>query len=144
MSVLKMSADGADVIPNGNWPYGATRPKEDKETRLRLLEWARANELQYDDDARCVHWLTEEERCTRLCCGLSHMRSGWLDHITGWTRHGVPYMLLCQPYHLSARSLQHLAACAALHGLNIEINGDGWYGSGTIAIELTPAPATDE
>ena len=61
-----------------------------------------------------------------------------MDHVSGWTKPGAR-LLLCQPYHLSATALLDLARAAEHFGLDISIHGCGWYGFGTVAIELTPA-----
>jgi hypothetical protein len=123
-----MSSDVKDVIPNGDWPYGATRPKEDKETRRRLIEWARRNEVKYSDNGRCLHWLTKGR------CGSCVSEHAWMDHVTGWTRNGKPTFLLCQPYELYPHDLKNIIEEAERFGVNVRIHGGGWYGFGTVAI----------
>jgi hypothetical protein len=124
-----------DVIPNNNWPGGCHRAKEDAEAQRNLLTWARRNNLRYAEHGRCLHWLAKG-RCAADYCDLCYGRFDWLDHATGWTRDGKPYVLLGQPYSLSIEGLREIIACADQFNLNISINGRDWYGHGTIAIEL--------
>jgi hypothetical protein len=59
-----------------------------------------------------------------------------MDHTTGWTRGGKPAAMIFQPYHLTDEGRAQLDSLAATHGLDIHIGDTGWYGHGTIFIEL--------
>jgi hypothetical protein len=62
-----------------------------------------------------------------------------MDHVSGWTKDGER-LLICQPYHISdVESLSH--ACEQFD-LDAAIHGLGWYGHGTVCIELRPRKAT--
>jgi hypothetical protein len=61
-----------------------------------------------------------------------------MDHVSGWTKDGKG-VLLCQPYHLNDDDLRDLTQTAARLGLKVDVHGVGWYGHGTVAIELAPA-----
>ncbi len=59
-----------------------------------------------------------------------------MDHTTGWTRDGKPAVFICQPYYLSASDRAELNALSVIHGLDIRVGGTGWYGHGTVFVEL--------
>jgi hypothetical protein len=60
-----------------------------------------------------------------------------MDHVTGWIGKDGKRLLLCQPYAQEAEGLQDLIATANAFDLELKLDGSGWYGDGTIAIELT-------
>jgi hypothetical protein len=104
-------------------PYGATD---------KLTEWATARGLRYSPNAHCLHWISKSQCSVGLCVD-GHMSRQWMDHVSGWTKAGER-ILLCQPYVLN--DLASLVAACEKFNLVAMVHGDGWYGHGTIAIEL--------
>jgi hypothetical protein len=90
--------------------------------------------LRYSRNGHCLHWLSRG-RCNASICRESSRP--WMDHVTGWIASNGKRLLLCQPYALSEQSLQNLIEATTAFNLDAKIDGDGWYGFGTIAIELT-------
>jgi uncharacterized protein (DUF736 family) len=118
------------------WPYGA----EKEDVQSRLLDWAEARKVRYADihnsSAQCrVCWL-KGKRCKLFDCPESNNSRYWMDHVTTWKRDGRPAILLAQPYHVSGDDLEHLRSLEA-DGLVVSIHGNGWYGHGTVCIEIT-------
>ncbi len=124
-------ANVQDVMGHHAWPYGA----HDEVTRERLLRWARSRGLQFAPRGGCLHWIVAR-RCFGWCHD-GHRSRMWMDHVTGWTRNGKPAILLCQPYALSELELESVAEVADAWNLSVKLDGCGWYGHGTVAIELS-------
>lgn len=61
-----------------------------------------------------------------------------MDHVSCWLTEKGERLLVCEPYPLHTTELLDLAQTAERFGLEVEVHGDGPYGYGTIAIELTP------
>jgi hypothetical protein len=62
-----------------------------------------------------------------------------MDHTSGYVRQaesGLEHLLLCQPYFLN--DPETLMAAAKKFNLDVAITGRGWYGHGTVTIELRP------
>ncbi|GGM27890.1 hypothetical protein GCM10011608_10900 [Micromonospora sonchi] len=120
------------VLAGQGWPYG---PNIDVESRLRLLDWADANGLRLAN-TRCqgLHWLTRGRCAVRICNRLGH----WMDHVTRWNWGGRPALILAQPYHLTGDCEAQLGQLAA-DGLRVSVGDDGWYGWGTVAVEVWDA-----
>lgn len=104
--------------------------------RSRMERWASSRGLRRVSRAWCLHWVGRG-RCAVRCCEENHGQHNWMDHTTGWRAKDGKHLLLCQPYQLGARDLRDMAQAAERFDLHIEIHGNGWYGNGTIAIELT-------
>lgn len=68
---------------------------------------------------------------------MAMVASKWMDHVSGWTKDGKPALLLAQPYSLF--NIESLLKATSEFNLDVSVNGDGWYGHGTIAIELRRA-----
>jgi hypothetical protein len=117
--------------PKKHWPYGAN----DEATQAKLTEWAGAHKLRYAPNAHCLHWIAKG-RCGVSLCREDRSQHHWMDHISGWTRDGKPAVLLCQPYNLSADDLADLVRVHEQFGFDVRIHGGGWYGHGTVCIEL--------
>lgn len=123
-------------IKPDDWPYGANI---DVVARQNLLEWAEHYELR-PSRTTCggVCWL-RSGRCQRSDCHSG--KPDWMDHLTWWTRRGKPALLLAQPYGLEASQLRPLLDDDSLHVL---VHARGWYGWGTVAIEIWRKDVHDE
>lgn len=132
---LDKRAPGVGIKPDA-WPYGADI---DVRSRRRLLDWAEHYELRRSKTT-CggVCWL-HSGRCQRSDCWTGHSR--WMDHVTRWSRNGKPALLLAQPYHLEVSQLRPLLDDEALKVL---VSARGWYGWGTVAIEVWRRETYDE
>jgi len=60
----------------------------------------------------------------------------WYDHPTGWTYRGKPAVLVAQPYGLCSYDLEDLTTISRDPRLYVRIEGSGWYGRGTVFIEI--------
>lgn len=121
-------ARAVGITGSRGWPYG---PNIDHQARRELVDWATQHRLRYSRTGRCLDWL-RTGRCPR---DHIHSRGGWADHVTGWTRDGQPAVLVAQPYGISGDSLTDLAELDR-SGLDVRINGTGWYGHGTTFITI--------
>jgi hypothetical protein len=106
-------------------PYGAND---------KLGDWAKGRGLRYVPHAHCLHWASKG-RCGVGLCVDGHMSRQWMDHVSGWTKAGER-ILLCQPYWFD--DFASLVEACEKFNLVAEVHGDGWYGHGTVAIELRP------
>lgn len=73
----------------------------------------------------------------RLCNRLGR----WMDHVTRWNRGGEPALILAQPYGLSGEDVAEVGQLAADEGLHVSVDARGWYGWGTVAVEVWDADA---
>jgi hypothetical protein len=100
----------------------------------RERQWAAAHGLRHVG-WRCPHWLVRRRQC-QLCefnhRGLYH----WMDHVTGWAGSDGSRVLVCQPYHFGIDDMVSLTHVCAQLDLDADINSKGFYGYGTICIEL--------
>jgi hypothetical protein len=105
-------------------PYGANE---------QMNKWRKDHGYRYVPRAHCLHWISKG-RCGVGWCEDGHSSRSWMDHISGWLEPDGKRLLLCQPYAFSdARTL--VDACTKFD-LTATITGAGWYGHGTVAIEL--------
>lgn len=111
-------------------PYGV-----DDDNRERFTAWLKGRGLRLSHSPLCLHWIAHG-RCSAGWCRENHNLHHWMDHISGWTKDGKPALLLCQPY--PPVNVREVAAVAVRFGLNAFIS-NGWYGHGSIAVELTKA-----
>lgn len=117
----------------GSAPYGAN---------AATWTWASRHKLRFTEHARCLHWAATG-RCVRtgrrdpeaICLDGNSSRQ-WMDHVSGWLGPNGERLLLCQPYWLT--DIVSLVAACEQFNLKAEVHGNGWYGHGTVAIELTP------
>lgn len=107
-------------------PYGAMHSDGRYERFIAEGGW------KYVSHAYCLHWISTGRRCR---CYDNKDHYAWMDHTSGYTR-GDERMLLCQPYGLNHP--ETLIAAADKFNLEFDISGCGWYGHGTVTIELTP------
>lgn len=130
-------------IDRHGWPYG---PNTDPAARRRLLAWATRRELTLAAPrTECLHWLTRGRCAVRDCHGLRAQYGSWVDHVTCWNRHGRAHLIYAQPYSLGADAMAELAAIAGEWRVDVAVAPrGGWYGHGTVAVELTPCAAADE
>ena len=105
-------------------PYGHSE-KTDK--------WAVIRKLKYEPNGHCLHWVCGQ-RCKSWVCQEGHGSRDWMDHVSGWSKDGGERILLCQPYHIG--DVVSLAVACTQFGLRATIHGTGWYGHGTVALEL--------
>jgi hypothetical protein len=98
--------------------------------------WLKRREFRYAPKAGCLHWLAKGRCAVRLCMD-GHSSREWMDHVSGYTKGGERY-LLCQPYQLSFNGCRSLMEACQAWGLHAWITGNGWYGHGTLCIELEP------
>jgi hypothetical protein len=61
-----------------------------------------------------------------------------MDHTTAWIDSDGERVLICQPYHLYSHSCASIAETCKRFDLKASIHGNGFYGYGTICIELRP------
>jgi hypothetical protein len=89
--------------------------------------------LRYNPHTACLDWL-RTGRCPHHCaCPIG----GWLDHVTAWTRDKKPAVLVAQPYGLTGDRLAELAEIdRADNGLEVHIDGTGWYGHRTTFVGI--------
>ncbi len=104
-------------------PYGANEAMD---------KWVEQYGWKYSPRASCLHWISKG-RCNHGCCCENVNTYKWMDHTSGWTKDGVR-LLLCQPYGISEPDTL-VQACKEI-GLAAAVHGSGWYGHGTVAIEL--------
>lgn len=143
------------------WPYGVADPDRfgyrdpdgpaRYEERLRdrraaqevVTEWAEQHGLKKSRVGCCPLWLLRRSsrrctslvnRCTRY--GSSTPDSGWLDHLTSWTRGGKPAVLTSAPYQVSEEDEARLAWWTQEHPRLRVAHGTGWYGLGTTQIVM--------
>lgn len=109
-------------------PYGANAAME---------KWASARKLKWSERAHCLHWVSVG-RCSAGLCMDSHLSREWMDHVSGWIDADGKRLLLCQPYSFSRADCQTLIDACLKFKLKATIHGRGWYGNGTVAIELRP------
>jgi hypothetical protein len=108
-----------------------------REQDARKAEWAKARGLR-SSHGQCLHWIARG-RCAAGWCRENHTDHAWMDHATGWTKDGKPALLLCQPYQLGEEDFRDLLLVAERFNLKFSVHGCGWYGFGTVAVELTRA-----
>ena len=134
VAALDKRAPGVGIKPDA-WPYGAGI---DVRSRQRLLDWAENYGLRRStSNCQALHWLQTGRCGVRLCNRLG----SWMDHVTKWSRNGKPALILAQPYGLRAAKLRPLLDDDSLHML---VHAQGWYGCGTVAIEIWRKDAHDE
>jgi hypothetical protein len=128
------------------WPYGVDEVRQQE----KLIGWVGGYGLRFaDTNRRCVHWLitgrsddiagrytprgTEFDDQVHVTgsCGEPY----GFDHVTCWTYKGKPAVLVYQPYNLDEDNLKMLGALDR-HGLEVHVDGRGWYGGGTICVEI--------
>ncbi|MEU8158128.1 hypothetical protein AB0B94_31120 [Micromonospora sp. NPDC048986] len=133
-------AEEAGVLDKqGDWPYG---PNIDVRSRLALLEWAEYYELRRANTyCRGLHWLLKGRCGVQVC---NQRLGSWMDHVTRWTYKGKPAVMIAQPYGVRSGDFASLAEVEAEDTLNMWIKGGGWYGWGTVAVEVWRKDAHDE
>ncbi len=132
---LDARANHLGVLNGGEWPYG---PNIDVEARARLLDWADGYGLRLaKTSCQNLHWLARGRCGVRLCNRLGR----WMDHVTRWNRGGEPALILAQPYGLSGEDVAEVGQLAADEGLHVSVDARGWYGWGTVAVEVWDADA---
>jgi len=148
------SAENEDLTARGRelgidqWPYGVYSHTE----QAQMLEWAESHHLRYvETDLTCPHWLIRSrssgiagrysKRGSYVYDDIHHAecRSKYgLDHVTCWTLNLRPAVIVSQPYHLDENELRNLGALAN-EDLRVDVHGDGWYGHGTVCVEIWAA-----
>jgi hypothetical protein len=122
------------VLGRADYPYGVDRAAE-----VRLIQWAERHGFRYARRGRCLHWLTQGRCSESIYCRAGHLSLPWMDHLTGWTRGGKTAVLLAQPYR--RRTLADMERATEQWDIKIEIDEDGWYGNGTVAVLMMPRRA---
>jgi hypothetical protein len=109
-------------------PYGANEAME---------KWARGAKLRWSPSGTCLHWVSVG-RCGKAICdaGKDFSVRDWMDHASGWIGADGKRVLLCQPYQI--RDVGSVAQACEDFDLRAIIHANGWYGHGTVCIELTP------
>lgn len=130
------------------WPYGigiVSRQRYDTDedyqqhiaerhaSQLALVEWAERNGLkQARRGACCMAWMLRDRArvCARACRSGPDLR---IDHMTSWTRDGVPAVVVNTPYNVGSMAeylAEYEAATAAVDGrLRVAWTAQpGWYG----------------
>lgn len=125
-------------VTPGRWPYG---PNLDVPTRERMLDWAERHDLRLSTRGRrCLHWL-RKGRCAVAECLDDFLHRDWMDHVTTWTRHGRPAVLVAQPYHLRDDDAADLADLDDDPALHVQVSDESWYGHGTWFVGVWRADA---
>ena len=102
-------------------PYGVTE---------EFPEWLKLRDWTYVHKARCLHWLLQTP-CRPPCKSFS-----WTDHLSGYIDEEGERVLLCQPYQIFTRDMRSIRSVCEVYGLTAVIHGRGWYGHGTVTIEI--------
>jgi hypothetical protein len=125
-----------------DWPYGV----DEQDQQELLLKWAETYNLRYDGK-HCICWLRRgASDISRYLKDGSDFRSSALgndrcyddyslDHVTCWTHDGDPAVLVSQPYRLHEEARANFEALAS-DGLTVRIHDHGWYGNGTVCVEV--------
>lgn len=115
----------------------------EKERAERMRAWAKDRGLRRKmiGHSGCVHWVA----LSRGSCpvrprsspfwGAECRRQAWEDHVTCWVDQDGKRVMLCQPYGTWEQYVDAVMRTANEWGLEVKI-GDGWWHSGTVAIEL--------
>lgn len=128
--IVELDRSAKPILGAIGWPYGADI---DIAARQRLIQWADARHVvRGKTSCQGLHWL-RTGRCDRRPCPRI---AQWMDHVTHWKAHGGPALILAQPYHVYNDGLTQLGELAAAEDLTMQLEGDGWYGYGTVSIEL--------
>lgn len=137
MNTLKRRARAVGI---DHWPGGITTDP----VRAELVSWAEERGVRQSRAPRvCLHWLATG-RCTDAGCAEQWARYRCLDHSLGWTREGKPAYITAAPYELNTDSMHAILEGCRRFGLGIYVDGRGWYGHGTVHVELTPEPSAHE
>jgi len=105
---------------------------KDDDERRKL--WQRVYRMKPVRIPTCaMHWAAEQ-RCTHHICEFGPgVHYAFMDHINCYHDQHGERVLIYQPYHVDAGYLEKV--CERL-GLTYDINGLGWYGYGTVTVEL--------
>lgn len=128
-----------------DWPYGVDTRSEQEQ----MLKWAEGHHLRYaETNLRCPHWLIRgrssdiagrySKSGSYVFDDINHRdcrKQYGLDHVTCWTLEGRPAAIVSQPYNLYTNQLQMLGALVN-DKLSVKIHGHGWYGAGTVCVEI--------
>lgn len=135
--VTELDRSARPILGTLGWPYGAD---VDIATRQRLIAWATERGVtRARTQCQELHWLLTGRCNTRPC----HRLGLWMDHVTRWSAHGGPALILAQPYGLRGDAVAHIGDLANTEELTFNIDGDGWYGYNTVAIEIWRTDAYD-
>ncbi|MEV6927417.1 hypothetical protein AB0M46_23330 [Dactylosporangium sp. NPDC051485] len=128
--VADLAKKARPILGTQIWPYGADI---DVAARQRLIAWAEEHNVKLAK-TRCqgLHWL----RTGRCGVSLCKRAGRWMDHVTSWTNHDGPALLLAQPYGLMPDDVIQLGGLATSGEFKVQIDGNGWYGYGSVAVEL--------
>ena len=103
-------------------------------------KWALERELRPSKSAcRCLHWIVDG-RCNVTYCRANRSVYTWMDHVSAWTGKDGQRILVCQPYHIASAELESILTACSQFSLEAEIRSDGFYGHGSVCIELTIDP----
>jgi hypothetical protein len=134
----------AETLGIKRWPYGV----DDASRQKQMLDWAELYRLKfYDAYQQCPHWLIAgrspdligryaKDGNPRDSDGCREKYE--FDHVTCWTRDGIPAVIVSQPYNIHMPSLIALGDLAR-EDLDVYIHGTGWYGGGTVCVEIWSA-----
>lgn len=120
-------------VIGGAWPYG---PNIDHTSRVLMVRWAEARRLRISKARISVPWLKGKRLHWPEYAEWRTRRGDWFDHVTGWTFSGLPAVLVAQPYPFGKESEKDLAAIAEDPDLHVIVGPTGWYGRGTVFIEI--------
>jgi len=59
-----------------------------------------------------------------------------MDHVSGYTNKKGERILMAQPYGLNIEDLESIAKIVHENDLQVSVHGSGWYGHGTVCVEL--------
>ena len=59
-----------------------------------------------------------------------------MDHVSGYVDSQGKRILMAQPYGLNVEDLESIAKVARGNNLRVSVHGSGWYGHGTVCVEL--------
>jgi hypothetical protein len=113
------------LVVRGDGPYGENE---------YFKSWIKERSFRYLRGHQCLHWVSVG-RCGVAYCMDCHGSRRWMDHISCYIdEKNGERVLICQPYHFS--DVKSLAEACEKFNLRATVHGDGWYGHGTVCIEL--------
>lgn len=114
-----------------DWPYGMSRNVEGQRS---LVKWAETHRVRLSR-AR-IPRIDQLRKVIGTQIHPPAATGSWLDHVTLWNRSGKAVVVVSQPYQLSAADLRSLAQLAEIDGVTVRVSGRGWYGHGTLFVEV--------
>ena len=134
------------------WPYGAsggdeslrrTNPEQyrwqlvDRDRRRHsIVDWAERHGLKASTVKCCPWWLSRKisRQCDPGVCDWNSDDGLWLDHRICWLKDRKPAVISSAPFRISPESSARITWWLAQQPNLRTVQGEGWYGFGTIQI----------